>query len=104
MTIHNTRLMDIYTDYLLSSFSTTTATGLSRPLPEVSHDAATHFPGQNALGNRELWAIVKPIVRSIKHKIEHKNAVLAIDDIVQEKPYTDQSQLIIWHDDHNLAR
>ena len=35
MTDHNNRLLDIYTDYLLSSFSATTATGLSRLLPEL---------------------------------------------------------------------
>ena len=41
MTGHNSRLLDIYTDYLtdylLSSFGATTTPGLSRLLPKVSH-------------------------------------------------------------------
>ena len=76
MTGHNSRLLDIYTDYLLSSFGATTATGLSRLLPQVSHDAITRFLGQEALGTRELWKVVKPLVRAF----ERADAVLAIDD------------------------
>ncbi len=100
MTGHNSRLLDIYTDYLLSSFGGTTATGLSRLLPQVSHDAITRFLGQEALGTSELWKVVKPLVRAF----ERADAVLAIDDTVQEKAYTDQSELIAWHYDHNLGR
>jgi hypothetical protein len=33
MTAHNTRLLDLYTDYLLVSFGAATATGLARLLP-----------------------------------------------------------------------
>lgn len=100
MTGHNTRLLDIYTDYLLSSFGATTATGLSQVLPEVSHDAITRFLGQAALGNAELWKVIKPIVR----RVERADAVLALDDTIQEKCYTDESELMTWHYDHNLGR
>lgn len=100
MNDRNFRLLDIYTDYLLSSFGATTATGLSSVLPQISHDAITRFLNQPVLGNRELWKLVKAQVRSI----ERADAVLAIDDTVQEKCYTDQSELIAWHYDHNLGR
>jgi hypothetical protein len=37
-------LLDLYTDYLISSFGQTTATGLSQLLDgEVSHDQVTRF-------------------------------------------------------------
>lgn len=100
MTEHNNRLLDIYTDYLLSSFSATTATGLSRLLPELSHDAVTRFLSQQPLSDRDLWKVVKPQVRAV----ESDDGVLIIDDTVQEKPYTDESELITWHYDHSPGR
>ena len=92
--------MDIYTDYLLSSFGATTATGLSALLPELSHDQVTRFLSQQPLSDRDLWQIVKPQIRAI----ESPDAVLIIDDTVQEKPSTDESELITWHYDHSQGR
>jgi len=83
MTKHNFRLLDIYTDYLLSSFGATTATGLSRLLPELSHDQITRMLSQKPLTDRDLWKIVKPLVR----QVQSKEAVLIIDDTVEQKPY-----------------
>ena len=54
MTKHNLRLLDLYTDYLLSSFGATTATGLARLLPELSHDQITRFLAQKALTDRDF--------------------------------------------------
>ena len=100
MTKHNLRLLDLYTDYLLSSFGATTATGLSRLVPEVSHDQITRFLSQAALTDQDLWKLIKQEVR----KIEAPDAVLIIDDSVEEKPYTDESELITWHYDHSQGR
>jgi len=100
MTKHNFRLLDIDTDYLLSSFGATTATGLSRLLPDLSHDQITRFLSQQALTDRDLWQIVKPQVRAV----QGQEAVLIIDDSVEEKPYTDESELITWHYDHCQGR
>jgi len=93
-------MLDLYTDYLLVSFGATTATGLSRLLPEVSHDQVTRFLSQQTLTDKDLWQIVKPIVR----QVESSEAVLIIDDTVQEKPYTDESELVTWHYDHSVGR
>jgi len=100
MTKHNLRLLDLYTDYLLSSFGPTTATGLSRLVPAVSHDQITRFLSQETLTDKDLWKLIKKEVRAI----ESKEAVLIIDDSVEEKPYTDESELIAWHYDHSLGR
>lgn len=100
MTDKNKRLLDLYTDYLLSSFGATTATGLSRLVPEVSHDQVTRFLAQEVLTNKDLWRLVKAQVRAV----QSAEAVLIIDDTVQEKPYSDESELITWHYDHSVGR
>ncbi|RYF47880.1 MAG: IS701 family transposase [Cytophagaceae bacterium] len=100
MTERNKRLLDLYTDYLLSSFGATTATGLSRLVPEVSHDQITRFLAQEPLSNKELWRLVKAQVR----QVQSAQGVLIIDDTVQGKPYSDESELITWHYDHSVGR
>ena len=52
------------------------------------------------MGDKDLWKIVKPQLRSI----ESPEALLIIDDTVEEKPYTDESELICWHFDHTIGR
>ncbi|BCM88489.1 hypothetical protein IAD21_05461 [Abditibacteriota bacterium] len=76
MTEHTSRLLDLYTDYLLVSFGATTATGLSRLMPEVSHDQIPRLLSQHNLTNKDLWKIVKPHVRAV----ESSEAVLIIAD------------------------
>jgi hypothetical protein len=96
MNTRNARLLDLYTDYLLVSFGQTTATGLAALLPDLSHDKVTRFLSQHAFANEDLWKIVKPHVR----QIQSEDAALILDDSVEEKPYTDESELICWHFDH----
>ena len=93
--------MDIYTDYLICSFGQTTATGLSALLSNtISHDKITRFLSEYEFASSDLWKLVKPHVR----KIQSDDAVLAIDDCIQEKPYTDESELVCWHFDHAKGR
>lgn len=98
MAKHN--LLDLYTDYLLVSFGATTATGMASLLPDVSHDQVTRFLAQQPLTAKDLWKIVKPLVR----QVQSSDAVLILDDTVEEKPYTDESELITWHYDHTNGR
>src|SRR5215210_140671 len=94
-------LLDLYTDYLISSFGQTTATGLSQLLHgEVSHDQVTRFLASQAKTSADLWCVVKPLVR----QIERDDAVLIIDDSIEEKPHTDENELICWHWDHSKQR
>lgn len=93
--------IDLYSDYLLSSTSQTSATGLSRLLDSaVSHDSVTRFLRDNAFDSKSLWLAVKAMVR--KH--ESKDACLVFDDMIQEKAYMDESDLICWHYDHSENR
>lgn len=100
MAKHDTETLDIYTDFLLVSFGATTATGLARLLPEISHDRITRFLAQEALTDKNLWPLIKPLVR----QIQSPEAVLILDDTIQEKPYSDESELIAWYFDHSINR
>ena len=100
MDTRNTHLLDLYTDYLLVSFGPTTATGLATLLPDLSHDQITRFLSHKTLTDNDLWHIVKPHLR----QIESDAAVLILDDSVEEKTYTDASELICTHFDHVTGR
>ena len=95
------QLLDIYSDYLICSFGMTTATGLSALLNGViSHDKITRFLSGSDFTSADLWHLVKPLVR----QVQNKDAVLVIDDSIEEKLYTDESELICWHWDHCFNR
>ena len=94
-------LLDLYTDYLISSFGLTTATGLSALVGNaISHDKITRLLSEQDFTSADLWLLVKPLVRPI----QQEEAVLVIDDSIEPKPYTDESELICWHWDHCLGR
>ena len=93
-------LLDLYADYLISSFGPTTATGLSRLLQaNLSHDKITRFLSERPYTSANLWQIVKPLAR----QIQSEDAVLIIDDSIAHKPHTDPSELISWHYDHTTG-
>lgn len=95
------KLLDLYSDYLISSFGQTTATGLSALLNhEISHDAVQRFLSIDKQTAADLWRIVKPHVRNI----ENQEGVLIIDDSIAEKPYTDVNDIVCWHYDHTQGR
>lgn len=58
------------------------------------------YNGERPGSDKDLWRIVKPHVRAV----ESSDAVLIIDDSVEEKPYSEERELITWHHGHNLGR
>ncbi len=93
----NQKILDLYSDYLLSSFGQTTATGLSRLLDgDISHDQVSRMLSSSKMTSKAWWKLVKPHVR----QIEHDDGVLIVDDSIVEKPYTDENEIICWHYDH----
>lgn len=112
MTQHlDKNLLDIYSDYLLTSFGYTTSTGLSQVLnKEISNDKISRFLGGNyqekgklqytEYTSKELWKLVKESVR----KDEFDKGMLVIDDTIQEKKYTDENEVNCWHFDHVSGR
>lgn len=94
-------LLDLYTDYLISSFSLTTATGLSDMLDHAySHDKITRFLSKEIYTQKDYWKAVKPIVR----QVEDEDGIICIDDTIEEKPYTDENDIVCWHYDHTKGK
>jgi hypothetical protein len=94
-------MLDIYTDYLICSFGQASATGLARLLDhEISHDSVTRFLSAEPQTSAALWQVVKPLVRAV----ESDEGVLIIDDSIEEKPSTDENELVSWHYDHSTDR
>jgi len=94
-------LLDLYTDYLLSSFGQVTATGLSKVLDgAVSHDKITRLLSGNNFTSKHLWNEVKPLVR----QFEDEAGFLIFDDSLLEKPYTDENEIVGWFYDHSENR
>jgi hypothetical protein len=97
----NKEHLELYTDYLLSTFGYATATGLSRMVEgQVGHDEITRFLSEREFGSKDLWTLVKPTV----HEVEQDDGVLISDDTIQEKPYTDENEVMCWHYDHTKGR
>lgn len=99
--MNTNELLDLYSDYLISAFGLTTATGLAALLDgQVSHDRIQRFLASEKRTSADLWRIVKPHVRAI----QAADGVLIIDDSIAEKPYTDENDIICWHYDHAKER
>src|SRR6266496_831950 len=97
----NKEHLELYTDYWLSTFGYATATGLSRMVEgQVAHDQITRFLSAEEFTSKDLWSLVKPTVR----EVEQEEAVLIFDDTIQEKPYTDENEVMCWHYDHTQGR
>src|SRR5664279_5096081 len=97
----NKEHLELYTDYLLSTFGYATATGLSRMVEgQVSHDQITRYMSEREFTSKYLWTVVKPTVR----EVEQDDGFLISDDTIQEKPYTDENEVMCWHYDHSKGR
>ena len=59
----NQELLELYSDYLIATFGTATATGLSEMVSgTVSHDQITRFLSERDYTSRDLWLQVKKTV------------------------------------------
>jgi hypothetical protein len=93
--------LELYSDYLLSTFGQATATGLSRMLDgQVAHDQITRYLSEREFTSKDLWTTVKKTVR----EVEQDDGVLISDDTVTEKPFTDENEVMCWHYDHTKGR
>lgn len=101
MKLKRSEVLDLYTDYLIATVGTATATGLSEVLDGAfSHDMVTRLLSSGYINSRHLWYFVKPMCM----EIGNEDGVLIIDDSVEAKPYTDNNELIQWHFDHTQNR
>lgn len=94
-------IFDLYSDYLIVNQGQNTATGLSTLLEnKISHDAITRSLNTCTYESKHLWSVVKPLV----YQNVSSDAVLCIDDTIEEKTYMDENDLICWHYDHCQKR
>lgn len=93
--------LDLYIDYLICSTSYTTATGLAAMTNnEISHDKISRLLSSKEYTAMDLWKRSKSFYKSI----ESDDSVLSIDDSIEEKPYTDESELNAWHFSHSKSK
>jgi hypothetical protein len=94
-------IADLYSDYLLASFGATTATGLSELLEgAISHDQVSRYLAGTKKTASDFWRTVKAFVR----EMQSEAGVLILDDSIEEKPYTDENDIVCWHYDHSKDR
>src|SRR5678816_2834617 len=83
MRIADCAVLDLYTDYLISSCGLATATSMSAVLDnQISHDRVTRLLRSNYITSRRLWSEVKPMCR----EIEQDDAVLILSLIHISEP------------------
>ena len=89
----NREMIDLYSDYLITNFGQATATSLSNVLNgELSHDSITRSLADRELTSKDYWQFVKPTIR----EIQDANASLSIDDLIVEKPHSEESGVIAY--------
>lgn len=97
----NTDLLDLYSDYQISSFGPVTATGLSTLVGgSVSHDQVTRSLAGETRTAAELWRLAKPFVR----QVQSAEGVMIGADSIAEKPSSDEHEIIGWHYDHTTGQ
>lgn len=94
-------ILELYTDYEIASYSKITATGLSNILDKaISHDKITRFLSEEINPSKELWHLVKPIIK----EIEQEDGYIIFDDTIEEKEYSQENEVISWHYDHTEGK
>ncbi len=97
----NRKMIDIYSDYLITNFGQATATSLSNVLNgELSHDSITRFLTERELTSKDYWLLVKPTIR----EVQDENASISLDDVIVEKPHSEETGVIAYYFDHTQGR
>ena len=95
------QMIDLYTDFLLTSTKQTSTTRLSTILDGViSHDKITRELSSEALNHHDFWKIIKPTLR----EIQEDNASIALDDFLLEKPHSQENSTIGFYYDHKTGK
>ena len=92
---------DLYPDYLISSTTYATSTGMAELL-SIGHDKITRELSCGNYDSKYLWEKVNPYIEELTKSDEP--IVLSFDDSIEEKLYTDENELICWHWNHVFNR
>ena len=95
-------ILDTYSDFLILNEGPAAATRFSEATNNIiSHDRFTRFLNSGDYGGKELWNLCKPLIRSAE---SNRKCILVLDDSVEEKPYTKESEVVCWHYSHAKGR
>lgn len=93
------QIMDLYSDFLMTSPNIVSALLLENVLDKAySHDSITRMLSQRELDQKEYWKKIKNLVRQIESA---DTGVVCVDDTIEEKPHSEENELISWHHDHS---
>jgi len=99
------KLIDIYVNFILSSFGKVEMTKLSKILDYThSHDVFTKLllNYQNKFNiEKELWKQAKELIKEYENE---ENGCIIIDDTILEKPYSKENNIISSHWDHSKGQ
>lgn len=96
-------LLDLYTDYLLTTPTQATCTGLSKVLHgQISHDRFTRLLSGGSIDSQQVWKQSKPLVQEMCQSSDC--VVVGVDDTIQEKPHSRENELVCWHYDHTKGQ
>lgn len=87
-----------YESFLISHHKKALTTEMSLLYDGLSHDKITRFLMCNDMGNRELRMITKNTTK------KQTDGVLIIDDMLVEKPYMKENEVVNWYWDHGKKR
>jgi len=60
--------------------------------------------GSGNFNSIKLWEKVKSTVRQLDSAEGGEKGVLIIDDTIEEKPSTDENEIVNWYFDHSKGR
>lgn len=96
----NKEILDLYSDYLISSVGGVSATQFSEVLGGLySHDKITRTLSQDLIAPKEYWKIAKPLVRAVETDV----GFISVDDTIEHKPHSGENDYICWHFDHTTG-
>jgi len=71
-------------------------------LLSINHDKITRALSTGVYDSKFLWEKAKSYAEELTQSKE--TIILSFDDSIQEKQYTDESELNTWHFDHVFGR
>jgi hypothetical protein len=69
---------------------------------QVSHDRFTRLLSGGTIDSQQVWQHSKHLVTEMCDSSDC--VVVGIDDTIQEKPYSQENELVCWHYDHTKAK
>jgi hypothetical protein len=65
-----------------------------------SHDSITRMLAQDEIEQSLYWKLIKPTIR----QVESSEGVISVDDTIENKPCSEENELISWHFDHTVGK